>query len=104
MRPARTPDDNMIKEVHESEKGRDLLPGEHLVDKGYTDSEVLVASEREYGVTIVGPVAEDPGWQARAGAGFDKGSFAVDWDREVVTSRRARRAFPGSRTPTRRTA
>jgi transposase len=83
--PATTPDDNMIKDVHESEKGRDLLPGEHLVDKGYTDSEVLVASERDYGVTIVGPVAEDPGWQARAGAGFDKGSFAVDWDRQVVT-------------------
>ena len=83
--PATTPDDNMIKEVHESEKGRDLLPGEHLVDKGYTDSEVLVSSEREYGVTIVGPVAEDPGWQARAGEGFAKGSFAVDWDRQVVT-------------------
>ena len=32
--PVTTPDDNMIKEVHESEKGRDLLPGEHLVDKG----------------------------------------------------------------------
>ena len=42
--PATTPDDNMIEVVHESEKGRDLLPGEHLVDKGYTDSEVLVAS------------------------------------------------------------
>ena len=42
--PATTPDDNMIEEVHESEKGRDLLPGEHLVDKGYTDSQVLVAS------------------------------------------------------------
>jgi len=83
--PATTPDDNMIKEVHESEKERDLLPGEHLVDKGYTDSEVLVASLSDYGVTIVGPVAEDPGWQARAGEGFDKGSFAVDWDRQVVT-------------------
>jgi transposase len=83
--PATTPDDNMIKEVHESEEGRDLLPGEHLVDKGYTDSEVLVASRREYGVTIIGPVAGDPSWQARAGAGFDKGSFVVDWDREVVT-------------------
>jgi hypothetical protein len=29
-------------------------------------------------VTIIGPVAEDPSWQARAGAGFDKGSFVVD--------------------------
>ena len=57
----------MIKEVHESEKRARLLPGEHLVDKGYTDSDVLVASRREYGVTIVGPVADDPGWQAHAG-------------------------------------
>jgi transposase len=83
--PATTPDDNMLEEVHESEKGRDLLPGEHLVDKGYTDSLVLVASLSAYGVTIVGPVAEDPSWQARAGAGFDKGSFVVDWDRQVVS-------------------
>jgi transposase len=83
--PATTPDDNMIEVVHESEKGRDLLPGEHLVDKGYTDSKVLVAGLSDYGVTVVGPVAEDPGRQARAGAGFDKGGFAVDWDRRVVT-------------------
>src|SRR3954447_13764075 len=73
--PATTPDDNMVEVVHESEKRRDLLPGEHLVDKGYTDSQVLVASQSEYGVAIVGPVAEEPGWPARAGAGFDKGSF-----------------------------
>src|SRR5512142_72740 len=83
--PATTPDDNMIEVVHESEEGRDLLPGEHLVDKGYTDAHVLVESWREYGVALVGPVAEDPSWQARAGEGFDKGSFVVDWDREVVT-------------------
>jgi transposase len=83
--PATTPDDNMIDVVHESQEQRDLLPGEHLVDKGYTDSQVLVKSQQEYGVTIVGPVAEDPSWQARAGEGFDKGSFEVDWEEEVVT-------------------
>lgn len=85
MTPATTPDDNMIAVVHESERARDLLPGEHLVHKGYTDAHVLVESQREYGVTIVGSVAEDPSWQARAGEGFDKGSFVVDWEREVVT-------------------
>jgi transposase len=83
--PASTPDDNMVEEVHKSQEQRDLLPGEHLVDKGYTDAQVLVDSQREYGVTIIGPVAEDPSWPARAGAGFDKGSFEVDWDRQVVT-------------------
>jgi transposase len=83
--PATTPDDNMIEVVHESLEKRDLLPDEHLVDKGYTDSQVLIDSQREYGVTIVGPVADDPSWQARAGEGFDKGHFVVDWERQVVT-------------------
>ena len=83
--PATTPDDNMIEVVHESLEERDLLPDEHLVDKGYTDSQVLIDSQREYGVTIVGPVADDPSWQARAGEGFAKGHFVVDWERQVVT-------------------
>jgi transposase len=82
--PATTPDDNMLEQVHDSLKVRDLLPAEHLVDKGYTDAHVLVDSQRQHGVTIVGPVAEDPSWQARSG-GFDKGSFIVDWDHQVVT-------------------
>ena len=82
--PATTPDDNMLEKVHDSLKPRDLLPAEHLVDKGYTDAHVLVDSQRQHGVTIVGPVAEDPSWQARGG-GFDKGSFIVDWERHIVT-------------------
>jgi transposase len=77
--PATTPDDKMLEQVHDSLKVRNFLPAEHLVDKGYTDAHVLVDSQRQHGVTIVGPVAEDPSWQARSG-GFDKGSFIVDWE------------------------
>lgn len=55
------------------------------MDKGYTDSQVLIDSQREYGVTIVGPVADDASWQARAGEGLDKGSSVVDWEQQVVT-------------------
>jgi transposase len=83
--PATTPDDHMVKWVHTSLEQRGLLPAEHLVDKGYTDSQVLVESQRTYGVTLIGPVADDPSWQARAGTGFDKAQFLVDWDRQVVT-------------------
>jgi hypothetical protein len=54
-------------------------------DKGYTDSQVLVDNQRIYGVTLIGPVADDPSWQARAGTGFDKAQFRVDWDQQVVT-------------------
>ncbi len=83
--PATTPDDNMAKVVHRSLANRGLLPAEHLVDKGYTDSHVLVDSQRDHGVTIIGPVAADPSWQARSADGFDKSHFAVDWDQQVVT-------------------
>jgi hypothetical protein len=50
--PATTPDDHMAAVVHASLKPRNLLPSEHLVDKGYTDSHILVESQRHYGVGI----------------------------------------------------
>jgi hypothetical protein len=71
--------------VHRSLDSRNLLPSEHLVDKGYTDATVLVASQRDYGVEIIGPVAQDPSWQSRDKAGFDKSAFAIDWEAKVVT-------------------
>jgi transposase len=83
--PATTPDDNILAVVHASLAARDLLPSEHLVDKGYTDSHVLVDSQQLFGVAVIGPVADDPSWQARAGKGFDKAAFLVDWERRVVT-------------------
>jgi transposase len=83
--PATTPADHMVKCVHTSLEQRGLLPAEPLVDKGYTDSQVLVESQRTSGVTLIGPIADDPSWQARAGTGFDKSQLLVDWDRKVVT-------------------
>ena len=82
---ATVPDDNMLATVHASLARRDLLPAEHLVDKGYTSAQVLLDSERNDGVRIIGPVADDPSWQAQAGAGFDKAHFRIDWDAGVVT-------------------
>src|SRR5215211_501883 len=83
--PATTPDDHMVESVHASLAEHGLLPAEHLVDKGYTDSQVLVESQRTYGVTLIGPVADDLSWQARTGTGFDKSQFVVDWEHHVVT-------------------
>ena len=83
--PATTPDDNMVAVIHASLERRGLLPGEHLVDKGYTDSHVLVDSQQRYDVTIIGPVADDPSWQARLDDGLTKAAFGVDWERKVVT-------------------
>ena len=83
--PATTPDDNMLAPIHAKLAARELLPAEHLVDKGYTSADVLVSAKADYGVQIVGPVAADPSWQARAATGFAKAQFQVDWERRVVT-------------------
>jgi transposase len=82
---ATVPDDHMLATVHASLARRHLLPAEHLVDKGYTSAQVLLDSARNDGVRIIGPVADDPSWQAQAGAGFDKAHFHIDWDAHVVT-------------------
>ena len=83
--PATTPDDNMLAPIHAKLATRDLLPAEHLVDKGYTSADVLVTAQAEHDVKIVGPVAADPSWQARTASGFAKAQFQIDWTRESVT-------------------
>src|SRR5262249_40068439 len=83
--PATTPDDKMLEPMHAALATQELLPQSHLVDCGYTDAEILVESARDYGVTIVGPVAADPSWQAREGTGYDNGAFTINWETHTAT-------------------
>jgi transposase len=81
---AAVPDDQVLETVHQALARHEVLPDVHLVDAGYTDAEGLVSSQRDYGVPLLGPVAADPSWQAKAAEGFDKASFLIDWEREVA--------------------
>ncbi len=78
-------DEVLVPVVHAALARAGRLPAEHLVDAGYADASVLLESQRMYGVTLIGPVADDPSWQARSGQGLTKADFVVDWDRHVVT-------------------
>ena len=62
-----------------------LQPGDHLVDAGYVDGELLVDSQAEHGVRLVGPVRRNVSWQAKAAGGFDISHFAIDWEAKRVT-------------------
>jgi transposase len=48
------------------------------------DAEVLVTSETQFQVHLIGRVAPDPSWQAQAGQGFALNDFQVDWDHQTV--------------------
>ena len=63
----------------------DLLPEEQLVDTGYVDAELLVSSQQEHGIRLLGPVLSDNSWQAKADQGFDAAHFQIDWQRECAT-------------------
>ena len=74
-----------LEKVYRSLQQKDLLPDEHLLDAGYVDAQSLVASKRDFGVTICSPVREKVSWQAKAAEGFDLASFQIDWEKQVVT-------------------
>ena len=78
-------DDTVVPIIHQALAAKALLPAVHLVDCGYTDAENLRTSQTEHDVRIIGRVADDPSWQARAGEGFAKANFLLDWEREVAT-------------------
>jgi transposase len=61
------------------------LPEEHIVDSGYLDAELIVASQKKHSLTLLGPVPADTSWQAQAATGFDATQFQVDWEQQKVT-------------------
>jgi transposase len=81
---ATTTDYEMTAEIHDHLAERDLLPGEHLLDKGYMSADNLVDSQEQQ-IDLVGPVAEDPSWQAHAGEGFESAAFVIDWEKKQAT-------------------
>jgi transposase len=63
----------------------DLLPEDQIVDTGYVDAELLVSSQQDYGIKLVGPVLSDNSWQAKADKGFDAAHFQIDWQANCAT-------------------
>jgi transposase len=83
-RPAMEPDMSATAAIHAGLAARGLLPGEHFVDSGYVDAELLVTSRRDYGIALEGPVRSISTWASRAGHGYDLPNFSIDWEHEQV--------------------
>ncbi|MDQ3641219.1 MAG: IS1182 family transposase [Actinomycetota bacterium] len=80
-----TSDVDQTAPIHTSLAAKGLLPGDHLLDAGYVDAELLVDSQAEHGVRLVGPVRPDVSWQTQAAQGFDISHFVIDWETRQVT-------------------
>lgn len=82
---AAVPDVAMTNEIHQGMAARDLTPAEHYVDSGYPTAALLGQSWRDYGLTLVSPLLADTSAQARAGAGYDRSQFHIDFDTKQAT-------------------
>jgi transposase len=82
---ATVPDAAMTEKIHATLAGRELLPAEHYLDSGYPSAALVVDSLRRWGVTLVTPLLADTSRQAKAGAGYDRARFTIDFDTEQAT-------------------
>jgi len=82
---ASVPDVAVTQPIHADLERRQVLPAEHYVDSGYPSADLLVSSLTTFGVRLVTPMLADTSPQARAGAGFDRTGFTVDWQTATVT-------------------
>lgn len=71
--------------IHQALACQGLLPATHIVDTGYLDAALLVTSQREHGVELLGPMRADCKWQAQAAQGFDASHFQIDWAQQRAT-------------------
>jgi transposase len=78
--PATTADCDLTARIQADLAAKELLPGEHYLDIGYVDAEVLVASKTNHGVRVIGPVISDPAWQAHTPTGITIAQFGLDWE------------------------
>jgi transposase len=73
-------DIEMTDTIHDELADRQLLPAEHVVDSGYISPARIERAQRVHGITLLGPVVADHSSQAKAGSGFGKAAFTIDWD------------------------
>jgi transposase len=78
-------DDARTALIHEGLKHQALLPAQHIVDTGYVDAKLLIESQQDYQIDLVGPTRRNHQWQASQQTGFDADHFLIDWDHQQAT-------------------
>jgi transposase len=71
--------------IHQALEAKQLLPHEHLADTGFVDAGLLVHSQSQYGVELVGPIRPYSSWQAQTPEAFTLPQFTVNWEQHQVT-------------------
>jgi len=83
--PATEQDVCTTERIQQALVEKDLPPCEHITDAGYVSSDLIVESQMQHDIELLGPVGRDQSWQALAGEGFDQTHFTIDWEAQTAT-------------------
>jgi transposase len=78
-------DNQMTAAIHDDLAARTLAPGRHYTDSGYLSAALVVTELARHGITLTGPLLADNSPQARAGHGYARADFTIDYDTRTVT-------------------
>ena len=75
----------MTSVIHDELAARNLAPGRHYLDSGYLSAAIVVTALTAWGIALIGPLLADTSAQARAGNGYARADFTIDYDSETAT-------------------
>ena len=78
-------DNQMTAVIHDDLAARNLAPGRHYTDSGYLSAALVVCELARHGIALIGPLLADTSPQARAGRGYARADFTIDYDTRTVT-------------------
>lgn len=78
-------DHHALADIQHNLARKDLLPEQHLVDAGYMSAKRIIDSRDRYQIDLIGPVHNDPSWQARNPDAYDASRFDIDWEKQQAT-------------------
>ena len=83
--PATVPDNQMTAVICGDLAAKSLAPGRGYLDSGYLSAALVVTALATWGIALIGPLLADTSAQARAGKGYARADFTIDYDTRTVT-------------------
>jgi hypothetical protein len=82
---ATVPGSQMTAVIDDKLAGKNLAPARQHADSGYLSADLAVCEPARHGIALTGPLLADTPAQARAGKGYARADFAIDYDAGTVT-------------------
>jgi transposase len=82
---ATVPDSQMTAVICGDLAAKSLAPGRSYLDSGYLSAALVVTALATWGIALIGPLLADTSAQARAGKGYARADFTIDYDNRTVT-------------------